>query len=53
MMWHLINEKKEAYSNMASYNNITHIKKRWVYNLINEVMHDTTHMLLSIVEVVT
>ena len=52
-MWHVINEEREACGNIASYCNITHIKKRSVYNVINEVMHDTTHMLLPTMKVVT
>ena len=35
----------------SSVSNITHIKTRWVYSLINEVLHVTTHMLLPTIEV--
>ena len=37
----------------TSMSNITHIKARCVYNLINEVLYVTTHMLLPTIEVVT
>ena len=38
-------------SNLASYCNITYPKTVQVYNLINEALHDITHMLLPIIEV--
>ena len=38
-------------SNLASYRNITYPKTIRVYNVINEALHDTTHMLLPTIEV--
>ena len=37
----------------TSMSNITHIKARCVYSLINEVLYVITHMLLPTIEVVT
>ena len=46
-----INEEKYATTIIGRYRNITDFNVIWVYNIINIVPYDTTHMLLPIMEV--
>ena len=49
----VINDVRGDSSIIDRYRNITNSNAKWVYNLINEVLYDTTNMLLPIVKVVT
>ena len=53
LMWHRVNEERGVWSNIICYCNITQSKAKWVYNVINDIIYDTTCMLLCTMEVVT
>ena len=45
----VINDERGDSSIIGTYRNITDSNAKWVYNLINVVLYDTTNMLLPIV----
>ena len=53
LMWHIVNEERNVWSNIICYYNITQTKAKWVCNVINAIIYDTTCMLLCTMKVVT